>query len=78
MKKKLPIICNAASAVLVIVFVIKCITDYKQYLASFGSAPYSVWILFNALYLLIPATIVFAAGFIAKKKIIKKESNSSN
>lgn len=78
MKKKLPIICNAVSAVLVIAFVIKCIIDYKQYLASFGSAPFSVWVLFNALYLLIPAAIVSAVGFITKKKIIKKESNSSN
>ena len=68
MKKKLPIICNAASAVLVIVFVIKCIIDYKQYLASFGSAPFSVWIFMNVLYLLLPAAIVFAVGVIVKKK----------
>jgi len=68
MKKKLPIICNAVSAVLVIVFVIKCIIDYKQYLASFGSAPFSVWIFMNVLYLLFPAAIVFAVGVIVKKK----------
>lgn len=68
MKKKLPIICNAVSAVLVIVFVIKCIIDYKQYLASFGSAPFSVWIFMNVLYLLLPAAIVFAVGVIVKKK----------
>jgi len=68
MKKKLPIICNAVSAVLVIVFVIKCIIDYKQYLASFGSAPFSVWIFMNVLYLLLPAAIVFAIGVIVKKK----------
>ena len=34
MKKKLPMLCNIISAVLVIVFVIKCLIDYKQYLAS--------------------------------------------
>ena len=68
MKKKLPMICNIISAVLIITFVIKCITDYKQYLSSFGSAPFSVWIMVNALYLLLPAAIVFALGFIAKRR----------
>ena len=68
MKKKLPVICNIVSAALVIAFVIKCIIDYKQYLLSFGSAPFSVWIFMNAIYLLLPAVIVFAVGLIAKKK----------
>ncbi len=68
MKKKLPTICNAVSTVHVIAFVIKCITDYKQYLTSFGSAPFSVWIFMNAVYLLLPAAIVFAVGVIVKKK----------
>ena len=68
MKKKLPMLSNVISAVLVIVFVIKCLIDYKQYLASYGSAPFSVWIMVNALYFLIPAVIVFGVGFIVKKR----------
>ncbi|MBR4462933.1 MAG: hypothetical protein IKS51_10170 [Erysipelotrichaceae bacterium] len=68
MKKKLAMVCNDAGAVLVIVFAIKSIVDYKKYLASFTSAPYSVWVLMNALYFLIPAAIMFAIGCILKKK----------
>ncbi len=69
MRKKLALICNIAGAFLLIAFVIKCIIDYKQYLKSFGSAPFSVWVFVNALYLLLPAAIIFLVGFIAKKKL---------
>lgn len=66
--KKLPMTCYIVSTVLVIVFVIKSIVDYTQYLADFNSAPFSVWLLMNALYFIVPAIIVFVIGFIAKKK----------
>ena len=68
MKKKLPKVCWIVSAVLVVAFVIKTIVDYTQYSADFNSAPFSVWILVNALYFIIPAIIVFVIGFIVKKK----------
>lgn len=68
MKKKLPIVCGIVSAVFVVTFVIKTIVDYTQYSANLNSAPFSVWILVNALYFIIPATIVFVIGCIMKKK----------
>ena len=68
MKKKLPLICNVISIALMLAFVIKCIIDYKQYLLSFGSAPFNVWVFVNTLYMLVPSAIVFTIGLIAKKK----------
>ena len=68
MKKKVPMICSIASAVLVIAFVIKCIVDYGRYTASFGSAPFSVWIGVNAVFMILPAVIVFAIGLIVKRR----------
>jgi len=68
MKKKVPMICNIVSSVLIIAFVIKSIVDYTQYSTSLNSAPFSVWVLVNVLYLVIPAIVVFIIGFIVKKK----------
>ena len=69
MKKILPIICYIASAALVAAFIIKSIVDYTQYSATLNSAPFYVWVLVNALYLIIPAIIVFVAGFIVKRRL---------
>lgn len=66
--KKLPMTCYIVSTVLVSVFVIKSIVDYTQYAADINSAPFSVWVLMNALYFIVPAIIVLFAGFIVKKK----------
>ena len=69
MKSKLPMMCNVVSAILVVAFVIKCIVDYSQYSSSFNSAPFRVWVLVNALYLIAPAILVFGVGSIIKKKM---------
>lgn len=68
MKKKIPMICNLVSLVLVIVFIIKSIVDYNQYSTTLNSAPFYVWILVNALYFIIPAIVMSVIGFIMKKK----------
>lgn len=68
MKKNVPMICNIISIILVIAFVIKSIVDYSQYSATLNSAPFYVWVLVNALYLIIPAILVFVVGCIVKKK----------
>lgn len=70
MKKKLPIVCNIVSAVLVIAFVIKSIVDYTQYLTTLNSAPFYAWLLINALHLIIPAIIVFVVGFIVNNQLL--------
>ena len=68
MGKKLPLACYVLSAALVIAFIVKSIVDYPRYLESYGSAPFRVWVLVNALYLVVPAIIVFVVGVIIKKR----------
>lgn len=67
MKKKVPMICNIVSVVLVIAFIVKNVVDYSKYTSTLNSVPFYVWILANALYLIIPAIILFAVGAIIKK-----------
>ena len=67
MKKKVPMIFNIVSVVLVIAFIVKNVVDYSKYTSTLNSAPFYVWILANALYLIIPAIILFAVGAIIKK-----------
>ena len=67
MKKKVPMICNIVSVVLVIAFIVKNVVDYSKYTSTLNSAPFYVWILANALYLIIPAIILFAVGAIIQK-----------
>ena len=67
-KQNIPKICNIVSAILAATFVIKCIVDYIHYSNTLNSTPFYVWVLVNALYLIIPAIIVFVIGIAAKKK----------
>ena len=63
-----------ASALIALGFVINLVVDYQQYQTSFTSAPFWVWIVTDALIWLIPAAIAAVAGFVAKKKLTKKEN----
>ena len=63
-----------ASALMALGFVINLVVDYQQYQNSFTSAPFWVWIVTDALIWLIPAAIAAVAGFVAKKKLTKKEN----
>ena len=62
-----------ASALMVLGFCIHVIIDYNQYSTTLNSAPFWVWICADALLWLLPAAVAFIAGFVAKKKLIKKE-----
>lgn len=76
-KKKLQRICNIISILLIIAFVIKTIVNYFQYDVMVNSAPFYVWIIFNALFLLIPALLVFIIGCVIDKNsrhTFRKES----
>ena len=64
-----------ASALMVLGFCIHVIVDYHQYSTSLNSAPFWVWICMDAMLWLIPALIAFVAGFVAKKKLSKKEKS---
>ena len=62
-----------ASALMVLGFFIHIFIDYQEYKGSFSSAPFWLWICVDALLWLLPALIAFVAGFVAKKKLVKKE-----
>ncbi len=62
-----------AGALMVLGFLVHLLVDYIQYDRMLNSAPFWVFILVDALLLLIPALLAFLAGFIAKKKLTKKE-----
>ena len=68
MKKKIPTICKVLSVTLVIVFIALSIIDYINYNPISTSAPYYVHLLVNALFLLLPAIIVFIIGIIVGKR----------
>ena len=68
MKKKITTICKILSVVLVITFIVLNIIDYVNYNPMATSAPYYVNLLVNALFLLIPAVIVFIIGIIIEKR----------
>ena len=63
-----------ASALMVLGCLIHICIDYGKYQKSFTSAPFWVWIVADALLWLIPAAIAAVAGFVAKKKLTKKEN----
>lgn len=68
MKNKASMVCNIVSIILWIAFIIKSIADYSQYSSTLNSAPFSLWVLVNALFLIVPAIIIFVIGTIIKKK----------
>ena len=63
-----------ASVLMVMGCLIHICIDYQKYKMSFTSAPFWVWIVADALLWLIPAAIAAVAGFVAKKKLTKKEN----
>ena len=68
MKKNLPMVCNVVTAGLVVAFAVKSGIDYGNYSATANSAPFSTWVLMNALFFLVPAALVFGIGAMLKKK----------
>ena len=62
-----------ASALMVLGFGINVIVDWHQYNSTLNSAPFWVWILSDTLLWLLPAAAAFLAGFVAKRKLTKKE-----
>ena len=63
-----------ASAHMVLGFCIDTAIGWYQYSTTLNSAPFWVWIVADAMLWLIPAAIAFVAGFVAKRKLIKKEN----
>ena len=63
-----------ASALMVLGCFIHIFVDYQEYKASFTSAPFWIWMIADALLWLLPALVAFIAGYVAKKKLTKKEN----
>ena len=63
-----------ASVLMVLGFCIAVLTGWYKYNTTLNSAPFWVWILTDAMIWLIPAAIAAVAGFVAKKKLTKKEN----
>ena len=61
-------VCYGISGLLVLGFIVNTIIDYSRYNSTLNSAPFSVWILVNAIYFVIPAAVAFVIGLIVGKK----------
>ena len=62
-----------ASALMVVGFCVHLSVDWYQYSSTLNSAPFWVWVVSDMLLWLLPALVAFIAGFVAKKKLSKKE-----
>lgn len=67
-KAKISKICGIISIILVILFVIKIILDYVTYKTTLNSAPFYLWVIVNAIYFLLPASVLGIISFILQKK----------
>ena len=62
-----------ASVLMVLGFCISVLTGWYKYNTTLNSAPFWVWIVSDAMLWLVPAAIAAIAGFVAKKRLTKKE-----
>ena len=62
-----------ASGLMVLGFCVAVLTGWYKYNTTLNSAPYWVWIVTDAMIWLIPAAIAAVAGFVAQKRLSKKE-----
>ena len=56
------------SILLLVVFVVNTIIDYINYSTTLNSAPFSVFILVNAIMFILPSIVLAIIGFIIKRK----------
>ena len=66
-KSKISKIFGIASIILTIIFVIKVILDYITYKTTLNSAPFYLWVIVNAIYFLLPASVLGIISFILQK-----------
>ena len=64
-----------AAALMVLGFIIDIAVSWYKYNTTLNSAPFWVWVLTDALIWLIPAAIAAIAGYVAKRKLTKKENS---
>lgn len=61
-------LCYTLSILLFLGFIIKTIIDYSQYNSTLNSAPFYIWIIANAIYLVVPSIVVLVVGLAIKNK----------
>ena len=59
------------SAIYVLVFVIDTLYDYVRYDSMLNSAPFSAFVLVNAIECLLPGALLAGLGFLLKRKYEK-------
>ncbi len=69
MKKTIMKLCKIVPIVLLGCFVVSVITGYARYSSTLNSAPFSVWVLVDALYFEAPSLILFVVGIVLEKKV---------
>lgn len=60
--------CKVIGLLLLVGFAVQIVIDFNKYTNTLTSAPFYVWVLRDALYLGLPALMLFIAGIALKKK----------
>ena len=68
-------LCFIVSAVLAAVFCIHLVWERFRYGTTLNSAPFSLWVLADAVYFLVPALIVLIAGLVLRHREKKKQES---
>lgn len=53
-------------------FFVKTYIDYTNYNSIINSAPFSVWVMVNTIYFIVPSVILLIMGYFINKKNNKK------
>lgn len=61
-------LCYTLSILLFLGFIIKTIIDYSHYNSTLNSAPFYIWIIANAICLVVPSIVVLVVGLAIKNK----------
>jgi len=73
-KDKFLKICNVVAFIFALSFLLRLARDWTVYNTTLNSAPFSVWVLADAVQYLMPAAFVFLIGRIVKFVKDKKEN----
>ena len=73
-KDKFLKICNIVAFIFALSFLLRLARDWNVYNTTLNSAPFSVWVLADAVQYLMPAAFVFLIGRIVKFVKDKKEN----
>ncbi len=61
-------LCYTLSILLFLGFIVKTIIDYSHYNSTLNSAPFYIWIIANAICLVVPSIVVLVVGLAIKNK----------